>query len=66
MTAAIRAIAERSASPGTEITGTEPLCGPESIDGHFEGCLGAAAVLSPGSAPPGGPGPWATFTATPA
>ncbi|RXS84470.1 Asp/Glu/hydantoin racemase [Streptomyces sp. TM32] len=45
MTASIRAIAEASASPGTEILATEPLWGPESIEGHFEGYLSAAAVL---------------------
>ncbi|MFE2188846.1 aspartate/glutamate racemase family protein [Streptomyces sp. NPDC059455] len=45
MTASIRAIAEASASPGTEIVATEPLWGPESIEGHFEGYLSAAAVL---------------------
>lgn len=45
MTASIRSIAERSAGPGTEIFATEPLWGPESIEGHFEGYLSAAAVL---------------------
>ncbi|WP_413806598.1 aspartate/glutamate racemase family protein [Streptomyces sp. OE57] len=45
MTASIRAIAEASASPGTEIVATEPLWGPESIEGHFEGYLSAVAVL---------------------
>jgi allantoin racemase len=45
MTASIRAIAEASASPGTEILAAEPLWGPESIEGHFEGYLSAAAVL---------------------
>ena len=45
MTASIRTIAEASASPGTEIVATEPLWGPESIEGHFEGYLSAAAVL---------------------
>lgn len=45
MTASIRAIAEQSAGPGTQIFATEPLWGPESIEGHFEGYLSAAAVL---------------------
>ncbi|MET9291404.1 aspartate/glutamate racemase family protein [Streptomyces sp. NPDC003077] len=45
MTAAIRATATAVAAPGTEIIATEPLWGPESIEGHFEGYLSAAAVL---------------------
>ncbi|MER6998821.1 aspartate/glutamate racemase family protein [Streptomyces sp. NPDC000410] len=45
MTASIRSTAEASASPGTEILATQPLWGPESIEGHFEGYLSAAAVL---------------------
>ncbi|GAA0461213.1 aspartate/glutamate racemase family protein [Streptomyces olivaceiscleroticus] len=45
MTASIRATATAVASPGTEIIATEPLWGPESIEGHFEGYLSAAAVL---------------------
>jgi allantoin racemase len=45
MTATIRALAEESARPGTEITATQPLWGPESIEGHFEGQLSAVAVL---------------------
>lgn len=45
MTASIRSIAEASASPGTEILATQPFWGPESIEGHFEGYLSAAAVL---------------------
>lgn len=45
MTASIRALAEHSARPGTQILATEPLWGPESIEGHFEGVLSAAAVL---------------------
>lgn len=45
MTATIRALAEESARPGTQITAAEPLWGPESIEGHFEGQLSAAAVL---------------------
>jgi hypothetical protein len=51
MTAAIRAITEASASPGTEIVATEPLWGPESIEGHFEGYLGAAALDRLATAP---------------
>ena len=45
MTASIRATATAAAAPGTEIVATEPLWGPESIEGHFEGYLSAAAVL---------------------
>ncbi|MFD7921658.1 aspartate/glutamate racemase family protein [Streptomyces sp. NPDC059740] len=45
MTATIRATAESVASPGTQILATEPTWGPESIEGHFEGYLSAAAVL---------------------
>ncbi|MEJ8651113.1 aspartate/glutamate racemase family protein [Streptomyces sp. MS1.AVA.3] len=45
MTASIRATATAAAAPGTEIIATEPLWGPESIEGHFEGYLSAAAVL---------------------
>ncbi|MER7399216.1 aspartate/glutamate racemase family protein [Streptomyces sp. NPDC000151] len=45
MTASIRATATAVAAPGTEILATEPLWGPESIEGHFEGYLSAAAVL---------------------
>ncbi|MEU6120124.1 aspartate/glutamate racemase family protein [Streptomyces sp. NPDC047117] len=45
MTASIRATATAVASLGTEIIATEPLWGPESIEGHFEGYLSAAAVL---------------------
>ncbi|MFC9234682.1 aspartate/glutamate racemase family protein [Streptomyces decoyicus] len=45
MTASIRATATTAAAPGTEILATEPLWGPESIEGHFEGYLSAAAVL---------------------
>ncbi|ARH93902.1 aspartate/glutamate racemase family protein [Streptomyces sp. MOE7] len=45
MTASIRATATAAAAPGTEILATEPLWGPESIEGHFEGYLSAAAVL---------------------
>ena len=45
MTASIRALAEESARTGTEILATEPLWGPESIEGHFEGALSAVAVL---------------------
>ncbi|MFG2894871.1 aspartate/glutamate racemase family protein [Streptomyces sp. NPDC048248] len=45
MTASIRATATAAASPGTDIVATEPLWGPESIEGHFEGYLSAAAVL---------------------
>ncbi|MGI5471570.1 aspartate/glutamate racemase family protein [Streptomyces sp. CA-132043] len=45
MTASIRATATAVASPDTEIIATEPLWGPESIEGHFEGYLSAAAVL---------------------
>ncbi|WP_030613348.1 aspartate/glutamate racemase family protein [Streptomyces sclerotialus] len=45
MTASIRTTATAVASPGTEIIATEPLWGPESIEGHFEGYLSAAAVL---------------------
>ncbi|TMU90418.1 aspartate/glutamate racemase family protein [Streptomyces sp. DASNCL29] len=45
MTADIRDLAEAVASPGTTIVATEPLWGPESIEGHFEGYLSAAAVL---------------------
>lgn len=45
MTAAIRVTATAAAAPGTEIIATQPLWGPESIEGHFEGYLSAAAVL---------------------
>lgn len=45
MTASIRATATAVAAPGTDILATEPLWGPESIEGHFEGYLSAAAVL---------------------
>ncbi|GAB7030175.1 aspartate/glutamate racemase family protein [Streptomyces platensis subsp. malvinus] len=45
MTASIRATALAAAAPGTEILATEPLWGPVSIEGHFEGYLSAAAVL---------------------
>ncbi|MDT0455902.1 aspartate/glutamate racemase family protein [Streptomyces sp. DSM 41527] len=45
MTAAIRVTATAAAAPGTEIIAAQPRWGPESIEGHFEGYLSAAAVL---------------------
>jgi allantoin racemase len=45
MTDSIRATATSAASPGTRVIAAEPLWGPESIEGHFEGYLSAAAVL---------------------
>ncbi|KPC63858.1 aspartate/glutamate racemase family protein [Streptomyces chattanoogensis] len=45
MTASIRATATAVAAPGTQIIAAEPLWGPESIEGHFDGFLSAAAVL---------------------
>jgi allantoin racemase len=45
MTASITALAKAAAGPGTQIIGAQPQWGPESIEGHFEGYLSAAAVL---------------------
>jgi allantoin racemase len=45
MTADIVAIAERAASPGTEIVGAEPRWGVSSAEGFYESFISAAAVL---------------------
>jgi allantoin racemase len=45
MTEAIRAQAERFASPGTEIVALTPFFGPDSVEGNFESYLAAVAVM---------------------